>query len=286
MEIYTEIGPCRDAAVRARSSGRKVALVPTMGALHEGHLALLRAARQMADYVAVSIFVNPKQFAPGEDFNAYPRTLDDDLAKCRAAGVDVVFAPGVEAMYGQGPLTTVHVGRISEGLCGRFRPGHFDGVATVVAKLFNILAADVAIFGEKDYQQLVVIRWMVRDLNIPIEIVAHATVREPDGLAISSRNRYLSPSERRQAASLSAALFAAVDGVRGGQKDAHVLTDKIREELTVAGPVQIEYVEVVDLETLAPVAIVDRPARICLAVRIGACRLIDNVAVDAPDFRG
>jgi len=281
MRVESNIRACRNEVRAVRAAGATVGLVPTMGALHDGHVALMRRARERTRYVAVTIFVNPTQFAPGEDFGKYPRNLDADLEVCRAAEVDLVFTPNVAAMYGSGTQTLVHVAALTEGLCGPFRPGHFDGVATVVAKLFHILPADVAFFGEKDYQQLAVIRRMVTDLNISVEIVACPTVREHDGLAMSSRNAYLSPAERRQAGSLSAALFAAVNRVAEGQRGTAEITRGIREAIVAAGPCRIDYIEVVDAQTLARLAAVDRPARICLAVHIGSCRLLDNVAVDA-----
>jgi pantoate--beta-alanine ligase len=257
-----------------------------MGALHEGHFSLIHAAKTRCSQVAVTIFVNPTQFAPSEDFAAYPRSREADLGACRRGGVDLVFTPSVEVMYPEGAKTSVHVGGLSEVLCGLHRPGHFDGVATVVAKLFQILPADMAFFGEKDYQQLQVIRRMVRDLNIPIEIVPCPTVREPDGLAMSSRNAYLRPSDRRQATSLSRALLAARDRARGGERNVRSLVGGIREAILAAGPAKIDYVEIVDAQTLESLASIDRPARICLAVHIGSCRLIDNISVDIPTRRG
>lgn len=280
MHVHSEIGPCHSAVLQARCCGRTVGLVPTMGALHDGHLSLIRAARERCGLVAVTIFVNPTQFAPHEDFESYPRTLESDCQQCEEAGVDLVFTPDAEAMYPSGTQTTVHVAEVTQGLCGPWRPGHFDGVATICTKLFNILPADLAFFGEKDYQQLVMIRRMVVDLHIPIKITGCPTVREHDGLAMSSRNAYLSPKERSQAASLSRALFAAVRSVNNGERSAGAITKAIREEILAAGPAVIEYVEVVDPETLQSVQVVERPARLCLAVRIGSCRLIDNVAVD------
>lgn len=282
MNVYTTIDECRKAVRSARQCGETVGLVPTMGALHEGHLSLIRAARRRCRRVAVTIFVNPTQFAAGEDFDAYPRQLDDDLRKCEAAGTDFVFAPGVKTMYAQDQKTTVHVAGLTDGLCGPHRPGHFDGVATVVSKLFNILPGDAAFFGEKDYQQLTVIRRMVRDMNIPIEIVGCPTVRETDGLAMSSRNAYLSPDHRRQATSLSRAMFAARDHVARGERKVTNLVADMRKTILDAGQAHFDYVEIVDAESLEPLSAVDRPARICLAVRIGVTRLIDNVAVDAP----
>ncbi|MFQ5413989.1 MAG: pantoate--beta-alanine ligase [Phycisphaerae bacterium] len=280
MQVLEAIEACREVVQGARARGLRVGLVPTMGALHKGHLSLIRAAGERCDFVVVTIFVNPTQFGAGEDYEAYPREREADLRACRTLGVDVVFAPSVETMYPNGACTTVHVDRLTDGLCGACRPGHFDGVATIVAKLFNIVPAHAAFFGEKDYQQLAVIRRLVRDLNVPLEIVACPTVREPDGLARSSRNAYLSPAERTRATSLSRALFAAASRVAGGVRDAAVLCGGVRDEILAAGPAEIEYVEVVDAVTLEPVARIEGPARLCLAVRIGSTRLIDNVAVD------
>lgn len=282
MLIISEIAECRAAVRSLQRGGRTVGLVPTMGALHEGHMSLMRAAKDRCYAVAVTIFVNPTQFGPNEDFSKYPRTLEADLALCRAAGVDLVFTPSVETMYQPDATTGVHVGRLAEVLCGRHRPGHFDGVATVVCKLFNILPANIAFFGEKDYQQLTIIRQMVRDLNMDIEIVGCPTVREPDGLAMSSRNRHLSAGERHQALSLSRALFAARDRIASGEHDAAKLTDEMRVTILRAGPSAIDYIEIVDPNSLESMMIIDRPARICLAVRIGSTRLIDNVAVEPP----
>jgi len=280
MRVFNDIIPCRQAIRDYQRAGETIGLVPTMGALHEGHVSLIRAAKARCSRVAVTIFVNPTQFGPAEDFAAYPRPLDADLRACESAGVDIVFTPTVETMYPSGNKTTVHVNSLTEVLCGPLRPGHFDGVATVVAKLFCILPADVAFFGKKDYQQLAVIRRIVRDLNIPIEIVGCSTVREPGGLAMSSRNAYLTPEQRNQASCLSRALFRAENRIRAGKRGIPAIVGGIREKISAAGPFQIEYVEIVDAETLEPLTIIDRPARICLAVRIGSCRLIDNVGVD------
>jgi pantoate--beta-alanine ligase len=277
MDVLPDIEPCRQAVRSAQRGGCTVGLVPTMGALHEGHLSLVRAARSQCDFVAVTIFVNPTQFGPGEDLDQYPRTWDADLALCESVGVDLIFAPQARTMYPEASSTSVRVSGVTEGLCGAWRPGHFEGVATIVAKLFMVLPADRAFFGEKDYQQLIVIRRMVRDLMIPVEIVPCPTVREPDGLAMSSRNAYLSRDERIQVTSLSRALLAAAKRVRAGQRDAERLTSLVRSEILAAGPATIEYVDAVDAETLEVLSVIDRPARLCLAVRIGSCRLIDNV---------
>lgn len=280
MHVLSDIQEARQAVRGMQARGESVGLVPTMGALHAGHLSLIEAAKQRCGRVAVSIFVNPMQFGPNEDFQRYPRPMEADLDACLRAGVDVVFTPTAETMYPDSPLTVVQVESMSKGLCGAFRPGHFAGVATVVAKLFNILPTDVAFFGEKDYQQLAIIRRMVRDLNMPIEIVGCPTVRERDGLALSSRNVYLSAVERARAVCLNRSLFAAQHRVVGGELRSDVLTSEIRESILAAGEVVIEYVEVVDAETLAPIETINRPARICLAVRIGVTRLIDNVGVE------
>ncbi len=279
MRQITDIETCRKAIRVAQQKGQRVGLVPTMGALHEGHLSLIREGRRACDCVAVSIFVNPTQFGPGEDFESYPRPLSADLAACREAEVDIVFTPSAEAMFPTDATTTVHVDQLTVGLCGANRLGHFDGVTTVVAKLFQILPADVAFFGEKDYQQLTVIRRMVADLNIPIEITGCPTVREDDGLALSSRNAYLSPKHRQQAVSLSRALFAARAQVAAGEHSAAAIVTRMRESIEAAGPAQIDYIEVVDPESLVPMADIRGTARVCLAVRIGGCRLIDNIGV-------
>ncbi len=278
MKVVTTIEECRGTVRQAQLSGMNVGLVPTMGALHEGHMSLVRAARARCDWVVVTIFVNPTQFGPSEDFKAYPRPLEDDLAKCRSAGVDAVFAPSVEVMYGTDTRTTVHVAKLIDGLCGPYRPGHFDGVATVVAKLFHIAPADAAFFGEKDYQQLIVIRQMAADLNFAIEIVGCPTLREADGLAMSSRNAYLSPAERTQAVSISRALFQTRDAVTAGNKDAKAIIQSARSAIVGAGITSINYVEVVDAKTLEIIEVIDRPARLCVAVRVGLTRLIDNIA--------
>jgi len=280
MQVAETIAEVRAHVADARRSERRIGFVPTMGALHEGHLSLIRTARRQCDDVVVSIFVNPTQFAPGEDYERYPRALPDDLAACRQAGVDLVFAPSVEQMYGPEPLTTVHTAKLTERLCGAHRPGHFDGVTTVVAKLFNIVQPDVAYFGQKDAQQAVVIKKMVADLNFPIEIVVCPTVREPDGLAMSSRNAYLSAPQRRQARALYQALLLARREILAGQRDPQALIRQMREHITAAGPCTIDYIEIVDPERLTPLETIRSPALVTLAVRIGPARLIDNLLVD------
>lgn len=282
MLKLTAIETSRQAVWAARRKGQKSGLVPTMGALHEGHYSLIREARARCDFVAVSVFVNPAQFGPNEDFTAYPRTEAADLEACESLGVDLVFVPAVESIFPPNTLTNVVVSGLTERLCGLRRPGHFTGVATVVAKLFHILPTDLAFFGEKDYQQLQVVKRMVRDLDIPIDIIACPTIREPDGLAMSSRNALLSTDERQRAASLSHALFRIRDRVLAGERDVATLTAAIRAEIEAAGPFDIDYVEIVDDEHLEPLAAIDRSARICLAARIGTVHLIDNIGVDVP----
>jgi len=268
----------REAQLFRRNAGNPVVLVPTMGALHAGHAALIDAARARAGHrgtVVVSIFVNPTQFGPNEDFTEYPRTPEADMALCKAHGTDAVFAPAAGEMYPPGDTVFVDEGTLARGLCGASRPGHFRGVCTVVAKLFNILRPDAAIFGEKDYQQLAVIRRMARDLFFGIEIVGHPTVREPDGLAMSSRNRYLDPEERRRAAKISAALRAAA--AKTSPEEIATAAAELIEQGTGAAP---EYVAVVDAETLEPVTSLDRPAVLAAAVKIGETRLIDNLRLE------
>lgn len=282
MNTYSSISETRAAVRDLGRRGQTVGFVPTMGALHFGHRSLIEAARGRCDAVVVSIFVNPTQFSPGEDFDSYPRPVEDDLAVCREMGVDLVFLPSVETMYPPAAMTRISVGGLTENLCGAHRPGHFDGVTTVVAKLFNIVPATAAFFGEKDYQQLKVLERMVRDLDIPIEIVPCPTLREPDGLAISSRNAYLTDTQRLQATSLSRAMRCAQEAFSTGERDAARLIALMESELHRAGPVSIDYVSIVDVATLENVETLIAPARICIAARIGSCRLIDNMPLGAP----
>ena len=268
------------ASVQAwRRCGLSCALVPTMGALHEGHLALIRLAARSCERVIVSIFVNPLQFGPKEDLAAYPRREAADVAAAAGAGAHLVLAPAVESMYAAGHATTVHVAGLSEGLCGPHRPGHFDGVATVVTKLLLQALPDAAFFGEKDYQQLLIIRRLVRDLDIPVRIEGMPTVRELDGLAMSSRNAYLSAEQRRIAPELAATLG---DMARGLAADGGAVAPVVAEgqaRLRAAGFTGIDYLAVCDAETLAPLERVEGQARILAAVRLGGTRLIDNVPV-------
>jgi pantoate--beta-alanine ligase len=265
-----------------RRNGATVGLVPTMGNLHAGHASLLRRARRENDRLAATIFVNPLQFNDPTDLAKYPRTMDEDLEVCRTEEVDVVFAPSVEAMYPKGATTIVQVRGLEDPLCGRSRPGHFIGVATVVAKLFHLCPADRAYFGLKDFQQAALIKRMVRDLNFPIEIRTSPTVREPDGLAMSSRNRRLTPEERAQAVVLHRMLTAAQDAVAGGDRNVERLKGRVRPLLNLAPLGSLDYLEFVDPETLEAVETVDRPTLLALAVKFGGVRLIDN-AVLAPE---
>ncbi|MCX8033096.1 MAG: pantoate--beta-alanine ligase [Thermoleophilia bacterium] len=276
-----EIVELRSVVQNAKAAGQSVGLVPTMGALHEGHLSLVRRARGENDVVIVSVFVNPTQFGPREDFDRYPRDLARDLALCEQAGADAVFAPSAAEMYPPGFCTWVNVEGLTEGLCGRSRPGHFRGVCTVVAKLFNICQPDRAYFGEKDAQQLVVVKRMVQDLNFPIEIVPCSTVREPDGLAMSSRNMLLTREQRQQAPMLYKALKEAERLIKTGVKDTTALKQAIATVLGEASLGQVDYIEIVDAETLAPMETVWGECLIALAVRFGEVRLIDNIRVTA-----
>jgi pantoate--beta-alanine ligase len=272
----TEKDEIRDVVRRAQRAGKRVGLVPTMGNLHEGHASLFRQAADELDFVIATIFVNPIQFGPGEDFAAYPRTPDDDRRICQEAGVDVVFSPSVETMYPKGACTRVQVVETEKPLCGMNRPGHFVGVATVVTKLFHIIPADVAYFGSKDYQQCKVIVQMVRDLDFPIEIRICPIVRESDGLAMSSRNRYLSHDERKQAAILKKSLDLATELLQSGERSAKRIRQRMRELISTEPLANIDYIEIVDSESLGPIDVIDHPALAALAVRFGRARLIDN----------
>jgi pantoate--beta-alanine ligase len=280
--VVRTVADLRRAVGDVRKAGRTIGLIPTMGALHAGHVSLVQGALDRGDVPAASIFVNPTQFGPNEDFAAYPRGEADDFARLEEAGCRIAFAPGVEEMYpGPGPqLTTVTVGgSITEGLCGPFRPGHFQGVATVVCKLLLMAMPDRGYFGEKDYQQLQVLKRMARDLNLPVEIVGMPTLREPDGLAMSSRNRYLTSEERGVALAVYRELTKAADAVRGGKASCSDVSVAATAALRAAGFGKVDYFTVVDAESLAPLDRVDRPARIAAAAWLGRTRLIDNVAV-------
>ncbi len=282
MIVASSIAQTRDTLQRWRNQGDRIGLVPTMGYYHAGHCALMDRARQLADRVVVSLFVNPTQFGPAEDFADYPRDMDGDCDKARASGVDLLFCPNVDAMYVPGDQTVVEVGALSQGLCGAGRPGHFRGVTTVVTKLFHIIGPDCAVFGEKDFQQLAVVKRLVADLHLPLEIVGHPTVREVDGLAMSSRNFYLSADERRAALVLYRALQAVQEEVRRVGRGAP--TEKLRRigrRMIDAEPLcSVEYFTIVDEETLQERDRVEPGCRAVGAMLVGGrVRLIDNLAI-------
>jgi pantoate--beta-alanine ligase len=279
VQTLRDLPALRAALLALRRDGKPVALVTTMGALHDGHMALVEEARRHAGHVAVSIFVNPKQFGPNEDLDAYPRREASDAHMLQEAGVDILWAPTVEVMYPAGFSTNISLSGVTEGLDGAARPGHFDGVATVVAKLFNQVQPDVALFGEKDYQQLAVIRQMVADLDLPIEIVGLPTQRAEDGLALSSRNAYLTEEERKQALALPRALGEAKRQMEKGASVESALAKAIAM-LASHGFDPIDYVTLCDAATLEPMTVLNRPARLLGAAKIGGTRLIDNIAVD------
>jgi pantoate--beta-alanine ligase len=276
LKILRTILEMRRQADAWRAQGLKIGFIPTMGSLHEGHLSLVRIAKSRADVTVASIFVNPTQFGPTEDFSDYPRDEKGDLAKLEGEKTDCVFFPTAEAMYPEGFQTSIHLSRITQGLCGKNRPGHFDGVATVVLKLFHLVKPHVAVFGEKDYQQLAVIRRMVEDLSLDLEIVGGPTVRDPEGLALSSRNSYLRAEERQQALGLSQAIGLVQRLHRNGETRTDALTASAKKLFESFPGVNLEYLEIVDARTLEPLPIVDQPARMLIAARVGKTRLIDN----------
>ena len=278
MQIVRQLDPLRDALADFRKAGFKIGLVPTMGALHAGHLRLVKVAKEQCDVVVASIFVNPTQFGEGEDLDAYPRQEAADVALLEAAGVKLLWAPAVDQVYPQGFATNVSVSGISDGLCGAARPGHFDGVATVVAKLFNQVRPDAAFFGEKDYQQLAVIRRMARDLDFTHEIVGVATVRDVDGLALSSRNAYLTAEERSNAVALPEVMREAAIAIAAGGPVAATLADA-KARLLASGFHKVDYLELRNADTLALMDDFTKPARLLAAAHIGRTRLIDNIPV-------
>ena len=280
MDVATTIQTVRSLVRIARERGDKIGLVPTMGALHVGHVSLIEAAVKNGDFVVVSIFVNPTQFCPGEDFEAYPRPLEADLEICRKAGVDVVFAPAPEQIYPSENLTWVTVEKLTEPLCGRNRPGHFRGVTTVCAKLFNIVGPDIAYFGQKDGQQAIVIRRMAADLNMPLKIFVCPTIRESSGLAVSSRNQYLSDRQKQDAANIYASLKECRRMIEAGVTDVPQIIIRMREILQQVPSIEIEYVSIVNTETLQDVQTINGKVLIAAAVKIGPARLIDNILVD------
>jgi pantoate--beta-alanine ligase len=280
MKIVKSVSEMQQLADLWRRDGKVIAFVPTMGYLHEGHLALMRAARKEGDVLVISIFVNPIQFGPQEDYERYPRDLERDLRLAESVNVDVVFAPEVKEMYPDGFQTIVDVTELSKPLCGKSRPGHFRGVATVVTKLFNIVKPHVAVFGEKDFQQLVVIRRMVKDLNMDVRIIGHPIVREADGLAMSSRNVYLSPEERKVALRLSQSLKKARRLVAQSVLDAQEILKAVVSHLCQDDALRLDYAELRDPETLEEVSVVNKPTLLAIAAFVGKTRLIDNCILD------
>lgn len=280
MKIVKTIKQIRQVIALRKKQGKRIGFVPTMGALHEGHLSLIRLAKKCSDFVVVSIFVNPTQFGLKEDYKKYLRDLKRDAALCQTAGADMIFSPAPEEIYPKGFSTYVNVVGLTEGLCGASRPGHFKGVATVVAKLFNIVQPDVAVFGQKDAQQLAVIRQMTKDLDLPVKIIGAPIVREPDGLAMSSRNVYLTPAERQQATVLHRALKLTQRLVKSGKRESGIVKREMEKTLKRDAPLgEIDYVEIVDSETLKPVKKISRQTLIALAVKFPSARLIDNVVI-------
>ena len=280
MKIIRTIDEMRELREATRQRRQRLGLVPTMGALHEGHLSLVRAAAEKSDTIAVSIFVNPTQFGPNEDFGKYPRNLESDSKMLACEHVDVIFAPVVEEIYAAGALTWVTVEGMSDRLCGKSRPGHFRGVTTIVAKLFNIIQPDAAFFGQKDAAQVAIIRRMVRDLNMPVEIEVGEIVREPDGLALSSRNAYLTAAERKSALVLYRSLQRAQKLFDQGLRSSAQLIASGKEEIAKEPAARLDYLEVVDPDSLEPVATISKRALIAVAAFVGNTRLIDNIIVD------
>lgn len=281
--LATTIDEVRTTVRQARQSGLTIGLVPTMGALHAGHVSLIEAARRETGFVVTTIFVNPTQFGPNEDFARYPRQLERDRAMCGQAGVDLIFAPDAATMYPPGYRTYVEVERLQDVLCGASRPGHFRGVATVVLKLFNIVSADVAYFGQKDAQQARIIQQMVRDLNVPIQIRVCPIVREPDGLALSSRNQYLDANQRQQAVALWQALQEARARIEAGERSAAAVQQVLAARITATPGAQLDYAAVVSADTLQPLERLRGSVLLAVAVKFGSTRLIDNVLVDISD---
>ncbi|MFA5553949.1 MAG: pantoate--beta-alanine ligase [Phycisphaerae bacterium] len=282
MQIAQTIQQVRVLVRNARKNGLSIGFVPTMGALHSGHISLIERAKKESDFVAVSIFVNPAQFGPNEDFEKYPRPIEQDLQICRNCGVDLVFCPSSDEIYSGEQLTWVYVDKLTETLCGRFRPGHFRGVTTVCTKLFNIITPDFAFFGQKDAQQAIVIKRMAADLNMPLEIIICPTVREEDGLAMSSRNKYLSPQERKDAPLIYKSLQKVSELVKTGVYDSSVISAEIKKILAESQKIAVEYVEIANFENLEPQESVKGKTLIAVAAKIGLTRLIDNIILDAP----
>jgi pantoate--beta-alanine ligase len=279
MKVAKTIESVRHLVKAARIAGKKIGFVPTMGALHIGHISLIEAAKKNCDFVVVSVFVNPTQFGPGEDFQKYPRPVEADLNMCRKAGVDVVFAPTPWEMYPAENLTWVDVEKLSEPLCGKFRPEHFRGVATVCTKLFNIVTPDITYFGQKDAQQAIVIKRMVADLNMPLKIVVCPTVREKNGLAMSSRNQYLTPQQKKDAAYIYKSLQKCRRMIKQGGRDTKKIIAEMRKILKQIPSVEIQYISIVDAETLRNIDWVAGKVIAAVAVKVGPTRLIDNISL-------
>ena len=280
MDVVNSISGLRESVARVRAEGKTIGFVPTMGALHVGHASLIRAACEKCDYIVVSIFVNPTQFGPAEDYDKYPRDIEADAVLCQQSGADIIFAPAASEMYPEELITWVDVEKITDNLCGASRAGHFRGVTTVCAKLFNIVGADLAFFGQKDAQQAVVIKRMVADLNMPLEIVVCPTVRDADGLATSSRNKYLTENERKDALLINKSLLKCLHLVERGVVEAKTLESEIRKTLGISPDIAIEYVAITDAETLEAIDKITKNALVAIAVKIGGTRLIDNVLID------
>lgn len=280
MELAKTIDSVRTLINKARGEGRKIGFVPTMGALHTGHISLIKAARENCDFVIISIFVNPSQFGPDEDFTSYPRPIEADLQICKDAGVDVVFAPEVNEIYPTKNITWVNVEKLTDHLCGASRAGHFRGVTTVCAKLFNIVAPDAAFFGQKDAQQAIVIRQMVADLNMPLEIVICPTIREKSGLAISSRNQYLTDQQKKDATLIFKSLQQAQNMIENGQTATEPIISQMRKTISQAPSLEIEYISIVDARSLEDLDRISRHILIAVAAKVGKARLIDNIMVD------
>lgn len=283
MKLVKTISEVREEVGRARNSGRIIGLVPTMGYLHEGHLSLVDRCRELADYVVMSIYVNPLQFGPSEDFDRYPRALERDLALAEERRVDLVFAPDDRELYPGELAVAVAPKRLVDRLCGLSRPGHFEGVLTVVGKLFGIVRPDLAVFGQKDFQQAVLIRKMATDLDMAVKIEVAPTVREADGIAMSSRNAYLSADGRRSALSISRGLAGAVRSFRSGERDAAMIRQGVLATMEAAGGLEVEYVELVSADELEPLDRADENTVVVVAARVGNTRLIDNARLAAPD---
>ena len=286
LTIIQSVNEMQQCADGLRRQGKRIAFVPTMGFLHEGHLSLMRIGRKLADELVVSIFVNPAQFGPGEDFDTYPRDLDKDLDLCRQEKVDVVFTPSRPEMYPENYQTSVQLDTLPNHLCGLSRPVFFTGVATVVAKLFNMVKPHIAVFGEKDYQQLLVIRRMVNDLNMDIEIIGGPLVREPDGLAMSSRNNYLTLQQRPAALSLYGALTKARHMIDSGIRESSPILSAAKNIIAAHAENEVDYISICDMHTLEGVETIDRPVLMALAVRVGGIRLIDNSILEPKQQAG